>query len=91
MTHPEKDTDKSKTLIALGCIVLAAAGLVLGFLFPVPLGGTFSIGTLLALTAFLLSLSAVKDRGSNMAAILALFTAFISMSVSIFFSGMAAG
>ena len=87
--NPAQNNDKTKTLIALGCIALSAAGLVLGIFFPVPVGGTFSVGTLLALAAYLLSLSAVKDHGSNFVAILAYTISFVAVAISIFCSGMA--
>ena len=89
--NPTQSNEKKKTLIAMGCIVLATAGLVLGIFFPAQIGGAFSAGTLLALVAYLLSLSAVKEHGSNIVAILAHMISFFAMAISIFCSGMSLG
>ena len=81
--------DSKKTLISFACIGMALVGLVLGFLMPSPLANAFSPGALIAFVAFLLSLSAVKDKGNNLPAILAFSTSFLAMAISMFWSGMA--
>ena len=84
----ETEKDRKKALIAYSCIGISLIGLVLGILMPSPLADTFSPGSLLSFVAFLLSLGAVKDKGNNLAAILAFSISFLSMAISIFYSGM---
>ena len=79
----------SKTMIAFGCIAAAVTGLILGIIMPVPVANTFSPGSLVSFVAFLVSLSSVKDRGSNLPAILAFLLSFGAMAVCVFCSGMA--
>ena len=81
--------DIRKTWIAFGCIGAAVIGLILGIISPKPLADTFSPGALISFIAFLLSLSAVKERGNNLPAILAFTISFLAMAISIFCSGMA--
>ena len=80
--------DKKKDMMALGCVAVSVVGLILGFLFPQPMGGFFSAGTLLAFVAFLLSLGTVKDHSSNLLQITAFTVSFLAMAISIFKSGM---
>ena len=72
--------NSSKTLIAFVCITAAIIGLILGIIMPVPIANTFSLGSLVCLFAFLGSLSAVKDRGNNLPAILAYSLSFLAMA-----------
>ena len=75
--------EKSKDLIAGGCIAAALIGLVLGIIFPQQIGGSFSAGTIISFAAFLLSLSSAKDHGSNWFAVTAFLFSFIAMAVTI--------
>ena len=81
-------TDSAKNLMAFACIAMSLIGLILGIIFPKPLADTFSLGGVLSLIAFLLSLASVKDRGSNLPAILAFSISFITLAISIAFSGL---
>ena len=87
----EKVKDKnSKDVLAWGCVALSAIGLLLGIIFPAVIGGMFSIGTFLCFIGFLLSLGSVKDRGSNLPALIAFGFSYIAMSICIFISSLAA-
>ena len=88
MKNNEQTESKNKDLLAIGCILAAAAGLVLGIMFPSTVGGVFSVGTILSFAGFIISLGAVKDRGSNLPAMIAFVTSFLAMSITIFCSGM---
>ena len=81
---------KKKDLLSLICIAASVVGLILGIRFPAPVGGVFSAGTCIAFICFMLSLGCVKDKGSNLPAILAFSVSFLAMAVSIFCSGMMA-
>lgn len=83
------ENQKTKDLMAVGCIALSIIGLILGVLHSKPVANTFSTGTILSFVAFLASLGSVKDRGSNLLAIIAFTISFLAMSVCIFFSGLA--
>ena len=84
----EQTNNRSKDLLALGCIIAAAVGLVMGIMFPAAVGGVFSVGTIISFVGFIVSLGAVKDRGSNLPALTAFFATFITMSITIFRTGM---
>ena len=88
-SHKTEAGSRKKDLTAFGCIAAGIIGVILGMMFTKPIAGTFSPGTVLALVAFLLSLTAVKDKGNNLPALLAFFVSFAAMSLSIFYSGMA--
>ena len=86
--NSETSENRNKTLIAFGCIAASLIGLVLGILMPTPVANTFSPGALFSFAAFLGSLAAVKDRGSNIPAGLAFTLSFLAMSISIFCSSL---
>lgn len=77
--------EKKKNLIAVACIAMAVVGAVLGIFFPVSIAGGFTAGTILSFAAFILSLGAVKDHGSNLPGMLAFTIGFLAMAASIFF------
>ena len=83
--------NRTKDLMAFGCLAASVIGLILGIVMPTPVADTFSPGSLISFIAFLLSLGAVKDRGNNLPAILSFTVSFLAMAISIFCSGMAAG
>ena len=81
-----QSSNRKKDLIALGCIAMSILGVILGVLYPKPIANSFSIGTILGMTAFLLSLGSVKDKGRNLIAMLAFWLSFIAMTMAIVFS-----
>ena len=78
--------DRRKDLIAYICIVMALLALILGCLFPKPIGNSFSVGTVFGTIAFLLSMGSVKDTGSNIPAKIAFGLSFAGMTAAILVS-----
>ncbi|MBQ7371249.1 MAG: hypothetical protein IJW67_05120 [Blautia sp.] len=75
--------DKKKNLIAVMTLVMAAAGVIVNFVSK-QLGLTFSAGTWVCFAAFIASLAAVKDHGSNHLAASAFWLTFLSMFLAIY-------
>ena len=82
-------SDSKKNMIAFACIGMALVGLILGYIMPSPLANAFSFGSLISFVGWLLSLTTVKERGNNLPAILAFSLSFLSLAVSMFWSGLA--
>ena len=73
-----------KDLIGIATLVMSAVGIVLGFVSKTLIFGTFTAGTWLCFAAFLMSMAAVKDHGSNRLAASAFFITFLSAFVTIY-------
>lgn len=76
--------DKKKNLIGIMTLVMSAVGIIAGFVSKQLVFGTFTAGTWLCFAAFILSLAAVKDHGSNHLAASAFWITFLSMCVTIY-------
>lgn len=82
------EPDAKKTLIGRGVLAASFIGLILGMIFRKPFLHTFTIGTWITFAAFLLSLAAVQDHGSNKLARLAYWTSFLCMFATVFFGAL---
>ena len=73
-----------KDLIGIATLIMSAVGIVLGFVSKTLVFGTFTGGTWICFIAFIMSMAAVKDHGSNRLAASAFFITFLCMSVTIY-------
>ena len=78
-----KNSDK-KTVIGSASVAFSVLGLILGFIFRRLLFNTFTIGSWLAMIAFLMSLGAVQDHGNNILARTAFWLGTIALFVTVF-------
>ena len=78
-----KKLDK-KDLIGIGTLIMAAVGVIAGFLSQKLIFGTFTAGTWLTFASFVLSLAAVKDKGSNRLAASAFWITFLATCLTIY-------
>ena len=76
--------DKKKNMIGILTLVMAAVGILAGFLSKALVFGTFTAGTWLCFAAFILSMAAVKDHGSHYLAASAFWITFLSMCLTIY-------
>lgn len=86
MADKRKDyqRDARKDMIGHLTLVLSAVGIILGFLFRGLVFNTFTAGTWVTFIAFILSLAAVQDHGSNKLAASAFWITFLSMCVTVY-------
>ena len=76
--------DAKKDLIGMGTLILAAVGIVLGFISRGLVFNTFTAGTWVTFISFILSMAAVQDHGSNRLAGFAFWFTFLSMCLTIY-------
>ena len=84
-----KTNETKKLYIAIGTLLLAGIGLVIGLLDRRLLFNTFSLGSWLALGAFLGSLCGVRDHGSNVIAMLSYWLSFVVVMITVAASSLA--
>lgn len=73
-----------KDLIGIATLIMSAIGIVLGFVSKTLVFGTFTAGTWICFVAFIMSMAAVKDHGSNRLAASAFFITFLCACVTIY-------
>ena len=87
--NQEITESRKKDRMAFICIIVSVVALIAGIAFPIPMADSFSPGALASFVAFLASLGSVKDKGSNLPALLAFALSFSAMTISIFCMRMA--
>ena len=89
MIETDNFVDWKKGMIGLITLGMSAVGVILGFIFRGLVFNTFTAGTWITFAAFILSLAAVKDHGSNRLAATAYFVSFLAMTLTIYLGAMA--
>lgn len=79
----KKITEEQKGTMAKIIILASAISVVLGFIIPDPVLGSFPLGTWISFLGYIFSLACVHDHGSNRLGAIAFWASFIAMAITI--------